>query len=177
MENHHLAVSKTLNTFTIWPSMCIYPRKMYLSKLHLCVYPREVKIHPPTWLDQPLLFLLWLQDTLAIIIRKLWKRQGLLLTSLGNHMAHSEVTRRKGGRGREGGGRIESTSLEFCFPLSWLGGGARFQRFTQLVNFSFFLFLFVFLGLHPWHMEVPRLGVKLELQLLACTTPTAMPDP
>lgn len=26
-------------------------------------------------------------------------------------------------------------------------------------------------------MEVPRLGVKLELQLLACTTATAMPDP
>ena len=25
----------------------------------------------------------------------------------------------------------------------------------------------VFLGLHPWHMEVPRLGLKLELQLLA----------
>ena len=23
--------------------------------------------------------------------------------------------------------------------------------------------LFCFLGLHPWHMEVPRLGVKLEL--------------
>ena len=26
---------------------------------------------------------------------------------------------------------------------------------------------FFFLGLHPWHMEVPRLGVKLELHLLA----------
>ena len=24
-----------------------------------------------------------------------------------------------------------------------------------------------FLGPHPWHMEVPRLGVELELQLLA----------
>ena len=30
-------------------------------------------------------------------------------------------------------------------------------------------------GLHPWHMEVPRLGVQLELQLLAYTTATAMP--
>ena len=29
---------------------------------------------------------------------------------------------------------------------------------------------------HLRHMEVPRLGVKLELQLLACTTATAMPD-
>ena len=27
------------------------------------------------------------------------------------------------------------------------------------------------------HMEVPRLGVKLELQLLAYTTAIAMPDP
>ena len=28
----------------------------------------------------------------------------------------------------------------------------------------------VFLGLDPWHMEVPRLGVKLKLQLPAYTT-------
>ena len=38
-------------------------------------------------------------------------------------------------------------------------------------------FLFVFLGLHPQHMEVPRLGVKLELELPAYTTATASPDP
>ena len=31
-------------------------------------------------------------------------------------------------------------------------------------------FFFVFLGPHPWHMEVPRLGVESELQLLAYTT-------
>ena len=33
-------------------------------------------------------------------------------------------------------------------------------------------------GLYPWHVEVPRLGVESELQLLACTTATAtaMPD-
>ena len=43
---------------------------------------------------------------------------------------------------------------------------------------SVFLFvcLFVFLGLHLWHMEVTRLGVESELQLLACATGTAMPD-
>ena len=35
----------------------------------------------------------------------------------------------------------------------------------------------VFLELHPRCMEVPRLGVKSELQLLACTTATAMQDP
>ena len=36
--------------------------------------------------------------------------------------------------------------------------------------------LFYFLGFQVWHMEVPRLGVKLELQLPAYTTATAMPD-
>ena len=37
-------------------------------------------------------------------------------------------------------------------------------------------FLFCFLGQHLQHMEVPRLGVKWELQLLAYTTAIAMPD-
>ena len=40
----------------------------------------------------------------------------------------------------------------------------------------FFFFFFFFLGLHQWHMEVPRLSVELELQLLAYTSATAMPD-
>ena len=34
-------------------------------------------------------------------------------------------------------------------------------------------FFFFFLGPHLWHMEVPRLGVKSELQVLAYTTATA----
>ena len=34
----------------------------------------------------------------------------------------------------------------------------------------------LFLGPHPWHMEVPRLGVELELLLPAYTTATAMPN-
>ena len=37
--------------------------------------------------------------------------------------------------------------------------------------------IFFFLRLNLWHMEVPRFGVKLELQLLAYTTVTATPDP
>ena len=41
---------------------------------------------------------------------------------------------------------------------------------------AFLVFLFVCLFCPP-HMEVPRLGVQLELQLLAHTTATAMPDP
>ena len=34
---------------------------------------------------------------------------------------------------------------------------------------------FFFLGLHPQYMEVPRLGVKSQLQLPAYTTATATP--
>ena len=36
---------------------------------------------------------------------------------------------------------------------------------------------FVFLGPHLQHMEVPRLGVKSEVQLLAYTTAIAMLNP
>ena len=54
---------------------------------------------------------------------------------------------------------------------------------SSLANTFFFLFFFffcllsfVFLGLGPWHMKVPRVGVELELQTLAYTTATAAPD-
>ena len=48
---------------------------------------------------------------------------------------------------------------------------------TLLYFFFFCLFLsFVFLGLHLWHMEVPRLGFQSELLPLAYATATAMPD-
>ena len=40
-----------------------------------------------------------------------------------------------------------------------------------------FYSLFVFLGLHLQHTEVPRLGVESELQLPAYSTTTATPDP
>ena len=40
-----------------------------------------------------------------------------------------------------------------------------------------YLFILVFGGPHPGHMEVPRLGVESELQLLGCTTATATQDP
>ena len=50
-------------------------------------------------------------------------------------------------------------------------------------NFIIFLFIYLFvclfiyfLGLHPWHMEVPRLGVDSELQLPICITATATWD-
>ena len=41
----------------------------------------------------------------------------------------------------------------------------------------FAFFVFSFFRVAPQHMEVPRLGVKSELQQLAYTTATAMPDP
>ena len=58
-----------------------------------------------------------------------------------------------------------------------------FKQFWHVV-FSFVfsgfffccLFVFCFLGPHSWHMEVPRLGVELELQLLASATATATQD-
>ena len=40
------------------------------------------------------------------------------------------------------------------FPRNW-------------VCFVLFYFIFALLSLHPWHMDIPRLGVELELQLLA----------
>ena len=45
----------------------------------------------------------------------------------------------------------------WCFSVFFLGGGS--------------------LGPQPLHMEVPRLGVRLERQLSAYPTVTAMPDP
>ena len=42
---------------------------------------------------------------------------------------------------------------------------------------TFFFFNYCILGPHLWYMEVPRLGVKLELQLPVYTTATATQDP
>ena len=41
----------------------------------------------------------------------------------------------------------------------------------------YYFFFFCFLGPHPWHMEIPRLGVEWELQLSAYATATATRDP
>ena len=51
-----------------------------------------------------------------------------------------------------------------CFLLKWVFGYITF-------------FFFCLLGPHPWHMEAPRLGAELELQLLAYATATAAGDP
>uniref|UniRef100_A0A8D1I8Y3 Uncharacterized protein n=1 Tax=Sus scrofa TaxID=9823 RepID=A0A8D1I8Y3_PIG len=53
------------------------------------------------------------------------------------------------------------------------------QTFNQEISVihRFFFFFFLLFRAAPWHMEVPRLGVELELQLPAYATATAMPDP
>ena len=43
--------------------------------------------------------------------------------------------------------------------------------------FVYIVLYFVFLGLHPQHMELPRLGVISELKLPTYTTATATRDP
>ena len=55
---------------------------------------------------------------------------------------------------------------------------ARAQKFQGFVDphFCFVLFCSAFLGLQPRPMKVPRLGVKLELQLPTYTTATATWD-
>ena len=49
------------------------------------------------------------------------------------------------------------------------------KDFESMLFFGGGVFL-PFLGQHPWHMEVPRLGVESELSLLAFAKATATPD-
>ena len=42
--------------------------------------------------------------------------------------------------------------------------------------YGLYYVFFFFLGPHLWHMEVLRLGMESELQLLAYATATATPD-
>ena len=58
--------------------------------------------------------------------------------------------------------------LPFIANVSW--ASPCFPNFSDRV---FFRFIFVFLGPHLWHMEVPRLGLKSKLQLQASTAATA----
>ena len=51
-----------------------------------------------------------------------------------------------------------------------------FMRKSSLTFSIYFFFLFFFLRAAPWPMEIPRLGVKSELQLPAYTTATATQD-
>ena len=53
-------------------------------------------------------------------------------------------------------------------------GKAVLYNCETLNLFFIFYYFFFFLGLHFWHMEVPRLGVQSELQLPATGIATAM---
>ena len=70
------------------------------------------------------------------------------------------------GCGAGGGTVCQSTEFTHWEPVGVLG-------LYMFVSFFFFCFL----GPHPRHMEVPRLGVQSELELLAYTTVTATRDP
>ena len=50
------------------------------------------------------------------------------------------------------------------------------RSFSEEEILSLLFFFFVFLGLYPWHVEVPRLGVQLERQVPAYTSVTATQD-
>ena len=75
-----------------------------------------------------------------------------------------------------------SLLLPFCFrehPLAILGRVCWWQNILVFLHLRMclFFFFFGFLGLHVRHVEIPRLGVELELQLPAYATVTAMQDP
>ena len=72
------------------------------------------------------------------------------------------------------------THLDFLLPQGCFISGTflvTVQYFPVQSLPDFYFYFVVFLGLHMRHTEVPRLGVKLELQLLAYTTATATQDP
>ena len=60
---------------------------------------------------------------------------------------------------------------------SWKAHDSSSHILTLSMFFCFFFVFFFLLFKATQHMEVPRLGVQSELQLLACATATATPDP
>ena len=60
-------------------------------------------------------------------------------------------------------------------PTGWIRKLSSTYAFYYYFSFLFFSFFF-FLGLHPWHMEVPKLGVESVLQLPAYATATHNPS-
>ena len=63
---------------------------------------------------------------------------------------------------------LEFSGEAFSFsPLCWL----------WVCHKWLFVCVCVFLGLHLWHMEIPRLGVESELQLSANATAIATRNP
>ena len=67
-------------------------------------------------------------------------------------------------------GPVPALTVKLYFICSVVGSGGNF------ISRRVYIFFF-FLWPHLRHMEVPRLGVALELQVPAYTTTTATPDP
>ena len=72
---------------------------------------------------------------------------------------------------------VSQTSI-ICKPLNFLLNpySTHIHLIYNIIWIHLFFFFFVFLGLHPRHMEFPRLGVELELEPPACTIATATPN-
>ena len=68
-------------------------------------------------------------------------------------------------------------SLNIQYPFLFVFYSPNVPNYSRLLILYFFILIFWFLGPHSWHMEVSRLGVKSELQLLAYPTATATQDP
>ena len=69
-------------------------------------------------------------------------------------------------------------SVQIFWPfLNWVNFLFLSMKCSFYISGFFNLNFNIFLGLYPEHMEVPRLGAELELQLPAYTTATAMPGP
>ena len=60
---------------------------------------------------------------------------------------------------------------------AWRDSGKFIYLFIYLFTYFIYLLIFCFLGPHRQHMEVPRLRVQSELQLLAYITATAIRNP
>ena len=70
--------------------------------------------------------------------------------------------------------------ITFNYPVSLASSGLTvihiFLVYDDFDRLFCCLFVFVILGPHPQHMEIPKLGVESELQLPGYTTAAAMPD-
>ena len=75
-------------------------------------------------------------------------------------------------------GRGSAPALRTVRPGPLREGASRAFQARSFFLPSSLSFFFAFLGLNLWYIEVPGLGVELELPLLlpAYTTATAMPD-
>ena len=71
--------------------------------------------------------------------------------------------------------REQSRGDQDCQGLAIISGLLSMEVKTGFLVLIYFIYI-CFVGLHPQHMEVSRLGVKLELQLPPYTTATAMRD-